>query len=237
MIAKDRSISIVFPCYNDEKTIGKLIDEAVQIVKKLTKSYEVIVVDDGSSDKSRRVLEDKKNQYHNLTLIFHDKNKGYGGAIRSGLKSAKNELVFYTDGDGQYDIKELSILVSLMTDDISFVNGIKLSRNDEIYRVIAGNFHNFLMRWLFWLPVYDIDCDFRLIRKDILSKINLRCNTGAFCVEIVKKAEIAGAKFAEVTVHHYDRKWGQSQFFKPKKIIGTYLELISLWLEIVLKRS
>jgi glycosyltransferase involved in cell wall biosynthesis len=168
-----------------------------------------------------------------LTVITHERIRGYGGALRSGFRAATKDLVFYTDGDGQYDVRELAVLVMLLTDDTDFVNGIKMTRQDPAYRVHAGNVHRFVMRWSFWLPIYDVDCDFRLIRRRVLEGIDLRSNSGSICVELVKHAQRAGAGFREVSVHHYARKWGQSQFFKPGRILQTYLHLAWIWLELM----
>jgi glycosyltransferase involved in cell wall biosynthesis len=227
------SITAFFPCYNDARTIGDLVVEADRQLQMLTSDYEIIVVNDGSSDNSAEVLRGLHTRVPRLKVVTHEKNRGYGGALRSGFSSATKEFVFYTDGDGQYDVKELPVLLMLMTDDTHFVNGIKMMRHDPPHRVFAGNLHRFLMRWSFWLPVNDVDCDFRLIRRAVLERIELRSNSGSICVELVKDAQRAGAQFREVSVHHYARRWGQSQFFKPAKIIRTYADLARMWVELM----
>ncbi len=231
------SISIFFPCYNDEKVIGKLVEDAFTTVKKITNNYEIIVIEDGSTDGSRKVLMDLAKKHKDLKLILHEKNTGYGGALQSGFKNATKDLVFYTDGDGQYDVKELPILVSLMDDSCDFVNGIKMNRKDPTYRVVVGNLYSFVIRWAFWLPVTDVDCDFRLIRQAIVQKLHLTVTSGAICVEIVKKAKRAGARFKQVSVRHYERKHGNSQFFRPEKILRTFWELGNLWVKLVLTKK
>lgn len=228
------SISIFFPCYNDAKTIDKLAIKAIKTVQKLTSDYEIIIVNDGSKDNSRHVIEKLIRKYKNVRLINHSKNKGYGGALKSGFKAAKKDLVFYTDGDAQYDVSELPTLVSLMTDDVNFVNGIKMGRGDVAHRVFFGNLHKFINRWLFWLAIYDVDCDFRLIRKSLLKKISLKSNSGSICIELVKKAEKAGGVFRQVSVHHYERPFGRSQFFKLDKIINTYIDIGKLWFDLMI---
>jgi glycosyltransferase involved in cell wall biosynthesis len=227
------SISVFFPCYNDGKTIGDLVVEAERQLQLLADDYEIIVVNDGSSDESAEVLRALAARVPSLTVITHERNRGYGGALRSGFGAATKELVFYTDGDGQYDVGELAVLLMLLTDDTDFVNGIKMTRQDPAYRVHAGNVHRFLMRWTFWLPINDVDCDFRLVRRRILDGVELRSNSGSICVELVKQAQRAGAGFREVSVHHYARKWGQSEFFKPGRILQTYLHLARIWLELM----
>lgn len=233
MTTKHPSISAFFPCYNDQNTIGKMVDDTTRVLSKVTKKYEVIVVDDGSRDDSREILKKIARKNKKLKLIFHEQNKGYGGALKSGFAASSHDLVFYTDGDGQYDPGELKHLLSLMTDDVDFVNGIKMGRKDSWERVFFGNMHKFITRWLFWLPIYDTDCDFRLIRKKILAKIKLKSDSGSICPELVKKTQRAGARFREVSVHHYERKHGQSQFFKIDKIVKTYWDLLSLWFQLM----
>lgn len=223
-----------FPCYNDAPTIGDLVLAAECELQRLTDDYEIIVVNDGSRDNSAEVLRELHQRVPRLRVITHERNRGYGGALRSGFAHATKDVVFYTDGDGQYDVRELPVLLMLLTDDTDFVNGIKMNRQDPPHRVFAGNLHRFLMRWSFWLPISDVDCDFRLIRRSVLERLDLRSNSGSICVELVKHAQRAGAQFREVSVHHYARKWGESQFFKPGKILRTYADLSRMWVELML---
>lgn len=227
------SISVFFPCYNDQYTIAELVKNVDSILRRHKYVYEIIVVDDGSRDKSRNILEALRNKIPKLELVFHKKNKGYGGALRSGFKKAKYELVFYTDGDGQYDVRELELFIPLMTKDIDVINGIKMERNDPFIRIVAGKAYNFFVRNIFGIKIFDVDCDFRLIRKKLLKRISLTSSSGAICVELVKKLQATGARFREVTVHHYDRKFGNSQFFQWKRILMTGWELIRLRFELI----
>ena len=227
------SISVFFPCYNDAHTIGGLVLEAERQLCALASDYEIIVVNDGSRDHSAAVLGDLQARIARLRVVTHDINRGYGAALRSGFAHATKELVFYTDGDGQYDVKELPVLLMLMTDDTHFVNGIKMTRQDAPHRVFFGNLHRFLTRWTFWLPISDVDCDFRLVRRSIIERIELASNSGSICVELVKHAQRAGAQFREVSVHHYARRFGESQFFRPGRIARTYLDLAAMWLKLM----
>ena len=222
-----------FPAYNDSGTIASLVITALQSASRLTPNYEIIVVNDGSRDDSAEVLKGLQGRVARLKVVTHDRNRGYGAALRSGFATATKDLVFYTDGDGQYDVRELPILLMLLTDDTHFVNGIKMTRQDPMYRVHIGSIHRFLMRWSFWLPVNDVDCDFRLVRRSVIERIALRSNSGSICVELVKNAQRAGAEFREVSVHHYPRKWGASEFFKPGRIIHTYIDLAGSWLQLM----
>lgn len=231
------SLSVFFPCYNDEHTIKELVRTADRILKRKHIRYELIVVDDGSTDQSRKILNNLKTSIPTLRIISHMTNKGYGGALQSGFRAARNDVVFYTDGDGQYDVREMELLLPLLTDDIDVVNGIKISRQDPWYRIIVGNLYNFFTRNAFGIEVFDTDCDFRLIRRSLLRKLKLSCTSGAICVELVKKLQLAGARFREVSVHHYDRKFGASQFFKPRHLFHSVAELLFLWISFYILRD
>ena len=232
------SISVFFPCYNDATTIGELVLRVDETLRSLTDDHEIIVVNDGSRDNSGDVLRALTARVERLRVITHETNRGYGAALRSGFTHATKELVFYTDGDGQYDVTELPILLMLLTDDTHFVNGMKMTRRDPPYRIFLGNLHRFVTRWMFWLPVTDVDCDFRLIRRTILDRLVLKSSSGSICVELVKQAQRAGAQFREVSVHHYARRSGESEFFTPMRIVRTYFDLAVMWLELmVMSRS
>lgn len=231
------SISAFFPCYNDEGTIAGLVRETDAQLRCATSDYEIIVVNDGSSDGSAAVLEALAREMPQLKVVTHPVNRGYGGALRSGFAAASKDVVFYTDGDGQYDVKEIPIMLALLVDDTDFVNGMKMSRSDPAYRVFVGNLHKFLTRWAFWLPVDDVDCDYRLIRRWVLDRIELRSNSGSICVELVKRAQRAGARFRQVSVRHYSRQFGRSQFFRPWRILQTYSDLAAMWFALMVRRE
>jgi len=228
------SITAFFPCYNDAKTIGALVLRADDALRQLTDDHEIIVVNDGSRDDSAAVLQSLLSRVERLRVVTHETNRGYGAALRSGFAHATKDLVFYTDGDGQYDVGEIGILLMLLTDDTHFVNGMKMTRQDPAYRVFVGNLHKFVTRWMFWLPIIDVDCDYRLIRRSILQTITLHSNSGSICVELVKKAQRAGAQFREVSVHHYARQSGGSEFFTLQRILHTYTDLAIMWFELMI---
>ena len=227
-------ISAFLLCYNDAETIGVLVHDALATLRELTDDFEIIVVNDGSRDDSAQVLRGLQSQVECLRIVSHPTNRGFGGAVRSGFAAATKDLIFYTDGDGQYDVKELRLLYAALADDVDFVNGAKMTRHDPAYRVYIGNLHNLFMRWCFWLPIADVDCDFRLIRRSVIARLRLTTDSGSICTELVKRAERAGARFREVPVHHYARRSGQSQFFKPLAIAQTYADLARLWVKLAL---
>jgi len=193
-------------------------------------------VNDGSQDDTGTVLAGLARQYGpRMRVITHPENRGYGGALKTGFESATKEYVFYTDGDGQYDVRELPKLWDLMKPGVGLVNGFKLERNDPWHRIFIGNAYNNFARLLFGIRIRDIDCDFRLMRRDLVQQIQLRSTSGTICVELVKKIELTGCGVAEVGVHHYPRLHGKSQFFRLKSLASTLLQLIRLWIRTVIR--
>ena len=214
-----------------------MVLEVKKTLERLADDYEIIVIDDGSTDGSRELLLQLQHDVPQLRLIIHETNRGYGGALRSGFKTATKDLIFYTDGDGQYDVKELPLLLGKMTEKVDIVNGFKIKRSDPLHRIIIGWIYQEAMRLIFWLPIKDPDCDFRLIRRQVFDKVVLMSNTGTITIELVKKIQRAGFKFAEVGVHHYFRAYGTSQFFNWRRVGRTLWQLGFLWLDLIVFRK
>ena len=237
IISGVNSISVFFPAFNDAQSIGSLVTRALAVLPTLAADYEVIVVNDGSTDETGAVLAELARQEPRLKIVHHERNSGYGAALRTGFSQASKDLVFYTDGDGQYDVGELTSLYPLLTDGVDVVNGFKKSRADDFRRKLLGDLYKNFVRFLFRLPIRDVDCDFRLIRRTALQRIQLGSSSGAICVELVYKLHRAGCVFAEAAVDHYPRKFGRSQFFTLRRVIGTARDVLLLWVRlVVLKR-
>lgn len=230
------SISAVFPAYNDGGTIASMVAAAWVALHQVAEDFEIIVVNDGSSDYTSIVLEEMAVRYSELRVITHPHNQGYGAALQTGFSAATKDWVFYTDGDSQYNPLELINLVAALRDGVDVVNGYKLNRNDSWMRAVIGRAYHYFVKFLFGIHIRDVDCDFRLIPRRILKEVELKSNSGAICLELVKKIEDAGYVFAETPVNHYSRKYGVSQFFVPWRIIRTLRQLTSLyWMLIVRK--
>lgn len=237
MEGKFPSLSVFFPAYNDAPSLPDLVQKTFAVLEQHVADYEVIVVNDGSYDNTAEVLERLECQYKPfLRVVTHEQNRGYGGALRSGCAAARKDFVFYTDGDGQYDVSELPALLKLCSPGTGLVNGYKLERHDPTHRIWIGNVYNFCARVLFRIRIRDIDCDYRLIRRDLLDKFRLTSTSGTICVELVRRLEISGCKVAEVGVHHYPRLHGRSQFFRVKSLAVTFFQLLRLWVRLVVLR-
>src|SRR5580693_2876719 len=170
---KPAGLSVFFPAYNDSGTIASMVIRAVRAASELTPDYEIIVVDDGSVDATAEIADELARTYPHVRVVRHQRNRGYGGALQTGFRSATKELVFYTDGDAQYDPAELSLLWAALTPEADMVNGYKISRADPLHRIVIGRMYHHIVSTLFGLKLRDVDCDFRLMRRTIFERIDL----------------------------------------------------------------
>ncbi len=230
-------ISIFFPAYNDAGTIASLVLIAHMTVRQISDDYEVIVVEDGSPDHTGELLDEMARHFPWLKVVHHEQNRGYGGALRTGFQTASKELIFYTDGDAQYDPRELTALHEAMRPEVDFVNGYKIGRSDPLHRVVIGRLYHWFVRFSFGLRIRDVDCDFRLIRRSVFDKVAMSRSSGVICVELMKKVQDHGFEIAQVPVHHYHRSYGKSQFFNFGRVARTLLDLTRLWWELVVRRG
>jgi glycosyltransferase involved in cell wall biosynthesis len=234
---KPTGLSVFFPAYNDSGTIASMVIRAVQAAAELTPDYEVIVVNDGSRDATPAIVDELARTYSHVRVVHHPKNRGYGGALQTGFRSATKELIFYTDGDAQYDPAELAVLWAKMTPDADLVNGYKISRSDPLHRIIIGRVYHHIVSLMFGLTVRDVDCDFRLMRRSIFERVVLEKNSGVICLEMMKKIQDAGFRIAEVPVHHYHRAFGKSQFFNFRRLFKTGIDVMKLWFALVIRQE
>jgi glycosyltransferase involved in cell wall biosynthesis len=226
------SISAFFPAYNDWGTIASQVVVVSRVLGELTDDWEVIVVEDGSPDHTAVVLDELTKLCPRLRVVRHAHNRGYGGALRSGFAAATKEWIFYTDGDAQYDVRELAQLWQAR-EGADLVNGYKIARSDPLHRIVVGRIYHTLMKLAFGLESRDVDCDFRLLRRRIFDQIELTRDTGLICVELVTKIEKCGFSVRYVPVHHYHRLHGRSQFFNFRRVAQVALGLGRLWVELI----
>jgi glycosyltransferase involved in cell wall biosynthesis len=228
-------LSVFFPVYNDSGTIASLVIASLKAAERLTSDFEVIVVNDGSADATAEIADELARTYPQVRVVHHERNRGYGGALRSGFSAATKELIFYTDGDAQYDPAEMEALWNAFSDDVDLVNGYKISRSDPLHRIIIGRIYHHTVKLLFGLKVRDVDCDFRLLRRTIFDRVGLQKDSGVICLEMMKKIQDAGFRIAEVPVHHYHRAHGRSQFFNFRRLARTGVDVLKLWVALVIR--
>lgn len=231
MALTKESISIFFPAYNEEKAIEKSVGAALEVAERLFIDYEVIVVDDGSRDRTGAIADRLAAADPKVRVVHHTVNRGYGAALRSGFAAARKELVFFTDGDGQFDLSELEKLLPLIVE-ADLAIGYRLKRVDPPHRLLYARLYKLLISLLFGLWVKDIDCAFKLIRKDALRSLDLKSDGALISAELLIKAKKKGLRIKEVGVHHYSRQGGQPTGGKFSVAFKALLEIFKFWWEL-----
>lgn len=229
-----RSVSVFYPCYNDWGTMGSMVLFTLRTATRLHLDCDITLVDDGSGDHTQDLLEEIEARFPEVRIIRHGKNRGYGGALRSGFAAATKEWIFYTDGDAQYDVRELETLLDHAGPDVDVVQGYKITRHDPMHRRIIGRIYHLIVKIAFGLKLRDVDCDFRLMRRTIFDTLTLESDSGVICAEMMTKIQRAGFRVVQVPVHHYQRAHGKSQFFNFPRIARVAWQLTGLWIREVL---
>lgn len=206
----DKDISIVFPAYNEEENIEICVLVAHSILRELVKDFEMIVVDDGSTDMTREICVGLEKRLDNFRLISKEKNEGYGYALRDGFSAAKFDLVFFSDSDRQFDIMNLKDLLEYI-DEYDIVIGFRRKRQDSLKRKFLSWAYNMLVRIIFNFYVTDIDCAFKIFKKKIFKKITIESQQYFVNTEILAKARLFGFSIKEVGVSHFPRYEGESK--------------------------
>lgn len=225
-------ISVFFPTYNEEKNIENTVLKAKKILNKLFKTWEIIVVNDGSSDDTKKIVSDLSREEPRIKLINHKSNRGYGAAFKSGLYNAKYNWIAFTDSDGQFDFSEISEFVARQFEtNADLVIGYYKKRKVSKFKIITSKMWEFAVFIFFGLSVKDIDCGFKLISKKVIDKIPpLESERGAFISsEFLIKCQKAGFKIVEVAVTHYPRLQGKGTGRDIKVIIKSFIDLFKLW--------
>lgn len=231
----NRSISLVLPTYNEEGSIEKTIKDSIAFLESrdIFTEFEIIVVDDGSRDNTPVILRKLKENL-SIKIITHSKNLGYGEALASGIKNSQFPLIFFMDADGQFNIRDLDKLVSYL-DRYDIVTGYREKRQDSLYRIILGKTHTFLIFLLFGLRLKDVNCGFKLIKREVFDALNFVCSGALAYSEILVNAKNKGLKIKEVPVFHYPCRKGRQTGGSPKVVFSAIKELLELWYRIKIK--
>ena len=222
------SLSVFFPVFNEEENIKSVVESALELLPSITKCYEIIIVDDGSQDKTGQIADVLSRQYKEISVIHHFSNCGYGATLQTGFRAAKNDLIFFTDGDGQFNIKELSQLTVLI-ENADIVCGYRVKRADPLFRKINARFYRLLLRVLFNLKITDINCAFKLFKQKVVQNLNFESKSALINAEILILAQKKGYAIKEVGVSHYPRVKGKQTGAKLPVILRTFAELLRLW--------
>lgn len=225
-----RSLSVFFPAYNEEDNIGKVTEVAVGVLEELGAEYEVIIVNDGSLDGTYEVAEELARRHAGVRVVHHEKNRGYGAAVKTGLTSARNEYVFFTDGDNQFDVRELKKFVALL-DYSDVVVGFRNRKRYTFYRKAVSFTYNLVLQVLFDLSYRDMDCAFKLIPKKLIDQTDMTSLQAIVNVELLINARRLGLSVTEMGVSHYPRETGITTV-NPGVIFAAMRELVRFYLKV-----
>jgi glycosyltransferase involved in cell wall biosynthesis len=222
------SISVFFPCYNEQDNITRTAEQALDVLQNLKADFEVIIVDDGSSDATGQIADKIADQNNKVKVVHHPTNLGYGAALQSGFKAAIKDLVFYTDGDGQFDINEMPPLLPLMNQ-YDIVSCYRLNRQDNIIRKINGWCWTKLVCLLFDMKIRDIDCAFKLYKREIFDNIKISSTGALIDAEILGRAIRKGYSITQKGIHHHPRIAGTQTGANIRVILRAFKELLKLY--------
>ncbi|MFO0972325.1 MAG: glycosyltransferase family 2 protein [Phycisphaerae bacterium] len=222
-----KSLTIFFPCYNEAANVERVTRAALAAGSPLTSDLEVLIVNDGSRDDTGEISEALAAANARIRVAHNRPNQGYGGAVIRGLREARKEWVFYTDGDGQFDLGEIPRLIELL-DRCDVAVGYRLDRADPLHRKINAALWNALVRLLFGLKVRDVDCAFKLLPRKLVDEIRLESRGALISTELLARAARRGYRIAEVGVHHYPRQAGVATGAKLSVIARAFWELFKL---------
>lgn len=233
---KVQAISVFFPAYNEEKNIKKTVTEAVKILKKIAKDWEIVVVNDGSTDKTGEIVKKLIKKEPRISMITHTPNRGYGAALKSGLYNAKYPWIAFTDADGQFAFSEVDKFLE-KKDEADLIIGYRLQRRDPPLRIFIAQLLRIWNLIFFGLWLKDVDCGFKLIKKEVVDKIGtLKTESAITESEFLVRAKRAGFKIVEIPVHHYPRKKGKQTGGDIRIIWKAFKETFLLWKSLMFEK-
>jgi glycosyltransferase involved in cell wall biosynthesis len=238
-ITQNISISVFFPCYNEQENVARVVNRAREVLEAMGADYEIIIVDVGSKDSTGVIADELAGKdsrinppnKRRIKVVHHRPNRGYGGALQSGFRAATKKLIFFTDGDGQFDIGEISQLLPMIEKN-DIVCGYRLNRQDSFIRKLNGWLWTWLVNLLFGMRIRDIDCGFKLFRREVFDGMHLSSSGALISAEILARATRRGCKITQVGVHHYPRTAGKQTGASPKVILRAFKELFGLYKKI-----
>jgi glycosyltransferase involved in cell wall biosynthesis len=221
------ALSVFFPCYNEELNIEGLVLEAIEVLNNSVQEYEILIINDGSTDKTGLVADGLSKGHKHVRVVHHKKNGGYGTALISGFSNSVHEWIFFTDGDHQFFMSEIQMLLNEI-DGHDLVIGYRKARRDPWYRILYGHIWTGLVGLLFGLRVRDVNCAFKLVKKSVLDGVGLHSSGAVINTELLAKTKLSGASIKQVGVSHRPRVFGRQTGGSPGVILRAYIELFKL---------
>lgn len=225
------SLTVFFPCYNEEENIDRVTRAAVRMVQRVAEDYEVIIVDDGSRDRTGPLADALAAELPHVRAVHNHPNLGYGGALQRGFREASKKWVFYTDGDGQFDFEEIDRLLPLLNR-FDIVSAYRLDRRDPWMRRFNAWGWTTLVNLAFGFRLRDVDCAFKIYPQELFNRIEMKATGALIDAEILARAKYLGYRIGQVGVHHYPRTAGRSTGANPRVILRAFKELVHLWRDI-----
>ena len=226
------SISVFFPCHNEAASIKSLVEKTTRILEAITSDYEIIIVDDGSTDQTPQIADELAKANAGVRTVRHETNRGYGAALQSGFRAAQKQLVFYTDGDAQFDVAELPPIVPLI-EQCDIVSCYRKKRTEGPLRKLNAFCWGKLVNIVFGMKIKDIDCAFKLYKREIFDNIKMKSTGALIDAEILARALRRGYTVKQAPVTHYPRLAGQSSGANIAVILRAFKELLKLRKEII----
>jgi glycosyltransferase involved in cell wall biosynthesis len=230
------SLSVFYPCYNEESNVERTTKAALEAVGKITDDYEIIIVNDGSKDRTGEIADRLASEHEKVRAVHNSPNLGYGGALQRGFREAAKEHVFYTDGDGQFDFEEIPKLLPLLKE-YDIVSAYRLDRKDPMIRKLNALAWTTLVNTVFWLWLRDIDCAFKIFPRKLFDEIEMKSMGALIDTEILARARYRGYRIGQTGVHHYPRTAGEQTGANIRVILRAFKELFKLYFEIRRDRS
>lgn len=225
---KLRSLTVFFPCYNEEANVKRMVEHFEEVLPRFAKKFEILIIDDGSTDKTGKIAKKLSKTHEAVRLIQHPKNKGYGASLRTGIAEAQYDWVFFTDGDMQFDVAQLEDFIPF-TKEYQVIIGYRMTRADGNFRAMNARIFKLYIDLLFRLHVKDIDCAFKLFKRTKVQSLHLQ-STGAFTsAEMLYRLKKLGEKFHQLPVSHYPRQFGTPTGNHPKVIIKAGIEAFRVY--------
>jgi glycosyltransferase involved in cell wall biosynthesis len=222
------SISVILPCNKEQDNVKRVAAQAIEVLEGMGADFEVIIVNDGSADKTGEVADSIAGADKRVRVVHHPQNRGYGAAVQSGIRAAKKGYIFFTDGDGQFNITEIKLLLPMIEQN-DIVCGYRLNRKDPFMRKMNGWLWTKLVCMLFGMKIRDIDCAFKLFRSEVFDGMKLSSAGALISAEILARATKRGYRIAEVGVHHFPRTAGKQTGANLKVILRAFRELFKLY--------
>jgi glycosyltransferase involved in cell wall biosynthesis len=222
------SISAFFPAYNEEANVAAMVERLTTVLPTIADDYEIIVVNDGSRDRTKEIADGLAAADPHVRVVHHQQNRGYGGALKSGFSASRKAYVFFTDGDGQFDVAEIANLLPYVPQ-YDVVIGYRIDRAEGGLRRVNAGAWNFLVRRLFGIPSRDVDCAFKLFDRRVFEVVRPEAEGAMISTEILARTVRAGFRVTEVGVHHYPRRHGTPTGANPLVIARAFYELFRLY--------